>query len=136
LRGGEYQKVYSLQFTDPYRTVNQLSRTISFTYQDITQFTSVTSDFSTTLLSAGITWGYPITELQTLSFGFAYQDSELLTSRFSSQQAVDWVQQNGNPFQITENIFGTKVQSLELTTGWRYDSRVGSFLFPTGGTRI
>src|SRR5690606_15952237 len=56
LRGGEYQKVYSLQFTDPYRTVNGVARTISFSYQDITQFTSVTSDVSTPQLSAGLDW--------------------------------------------------------------------------------
>jgi len=135
LRGGEYQKVYSLQFTDPYRTVNGVARTISFAYQDITQFTSVTSDFSTTTLSAGINWGYPITDFQTLRFGFSYQDAELLTSAFSSQQALDWVQSNGNSFQVTDNVFGTKVQSLELSFGWSYNT-LNSFLFPTAGTRI
>src|SRR5690606_21895335 len=135
LRGGEYQKVYSLQFTDPYRTVNGVARTISFAYQDITQFTSVTSDFSTTTLSAGINWGYPITDFQTLRFGFSYQDAQLLTSAFSSQQALDWVQSNGNSFQVTDNVFGTKVQSLELSFGWSYNT-LNSFLFPTAGTRI
>src|SRR5690606_29248018 len=135
LRGGEYQKVYSLQFTDPYRTVNGVARTISFSYQDITQFTSVTSDFSTTQLSAGLNWGYPISDFQTLRFGFSYQDAELLTSAFSSQQARDWVLNNGNPFQVTDNVYGTKLQSLELSFGWSYDSR-NAFLFPTAGTRF
>jgi outer membrane protein insertion porin family len=135
LRGGEYQKVYDINFTDAYRTIDGLARTISLTYQDITQFTSVTSDFSTTTLSAGINWGYPITEYQNLRFGFAYQDAELLTSAFSSQQARDWVQQNGNPFTVSENIYGTKVQSLELVAGWSYDS-LNAALFPTAGTRF
>jgi outer membrane protein insertion porin family len=136
LRGGEYQKVYSLDFTDPYRTIDELSRTISFQYQDITQFTSVTSDFSTTTLSAGITWGYPITEYQTLRFGFAYQDAELLTSAFSSDQAREWVRNNGNPFEVNSNVFGTQVQSLELSTGWIFQSLTGRALFPDGGTRF
>src|SRR5690606_8006635 len=50
LRGGEYQKIYDVNYTDAYRTIDGLSRTLSLTYQDITQFTSVTSDFSTTTL--------------------------------------------------------------------------------------
>jgi outer membrane protein insertion porin family len=135
LRGGEYQKIYDVNFTDLYRNIDGLARTISLTYQDITQFTSVTSDFSTTTLSAGMNWGYEITELQQLRFGFAYQDAELLTSAFSSQQALEWVQNNGNPFAVSSTVFGTKVQSLELVTGWSFDSR-NRVLFPDSGTRI
>src|SRR5690606_31355208 len=33
LTGGEYQKFYDVSFTDYYRTVDELSRTISFSYQ-------------------------------------------------------------------------------------------------------
>ncbi len=143
LRGGEFQKVYDISYTDAYRTIDGLSRQLSLTYQDITQFTSVTSDFSTTTLSAGINWGYLITEYQSLRFGFAYQDAELVTSLYSSQQARDWVRSNGNPFEIddgdgdptTTTIFGTQVQSLELVAGWSFDSR-NAALFPTSGTRV
>lgn len=135
LRGGEYQKVYDINFTDLYRNIDGLARTISLTYQDITQFTSVTSDFSTTTLAAGMNWGYEITELQALRFGFAYQDAELIASSYSSLQAREWVQQNGNPFAISDQIFGTKVQSLELVAGWSFDSR-NRVLFPDAGTRV
>jgi outer membrane protein insertion porin family len=135
LRGGEYQKVYDINFTDPYRNIDGVARTLSLTYQDITQFTSVTSDFSTTTLSAGINWGYPITEYQGLRFGFSYQDAELVTSSFSSQQALEWVQQNGKPFQVSDFVYGTQVQSLEMVAGWSYDTR-NATLFPTAGTRL
>jgi outer membrane protein insertion porin family len=136
LRGGEYQKVYDINFTDPYRNIDGVARTVSFTYQDITQFTSVTSDFSTTTLSAGMNWSYPVANLQRLTFGFAYQDAELIASTFnSSQQALEWVQQNGDPFQVSEFALGTKVKSLDLVAGWQYDSR-NAALFPTAGTRM
>jgi outer membrane protein insertion porin family len=135
LTGGEYQKVYDVNFTDPYRNIDGVSRTISFTYQDIKQYTSSTSDFSTTTLSAGMNWGYPITDYQVLRFGFALQDAELLTSSYSSRQALEWVLQNGEPFQIEGFFFGTKVQSLDLVAGWSIDSR-NATLFPTAGTRL
>jgi outer membrane protein insertion porin family len=135
LRGGEYQKVYDINFTDPYRNIDGVSRTVSLTYQDITQFTSVTSDFSTKSLSAGMNWTYPIANFQRLTFGFAYQDSELLVSSYSSEQALQWVQENGNPFRVDQNFLGTKVKSLDLVTAWSYDTR-NAALFPTAGTRM
>jgi outer membrane protein insertion porin family len=148
LRGGEYQKIYDINFTDLYRNIDGLARTISLTYQDITQFTSVTSDFSTTTLAAGMNWAYEVTEYQQLRFGFAYQDSELLTSIYSSQQAVDWVKANGDSFCVIGNeydlsdevceaagLYGTQVQSLELVGGWSFDTR-NRVLFPDVGTRL
>ena len=136
LNGGEYQKVYDINFTDPYRNIDGVSRTISFTYQDIKQFTSATSDFSTTTLAAGMNWGYPITDFQRLNFGFAYQDAELLTSTLnSSRQAQEWVLENGNPFRISDFVIGTGVKSVDLTAGWSYDTR-NATLFPTSGTRL
>jgi outer membrane protein insertion porin family len=137
LSGGAYQKIYDVNFTNPYRTINGLSRSISLTYQDITQFTSYTSDFSTTTLGGGINWSYPISEIQYVNFGFQYQSAELLTSAFSSQQALDWVRSNGNPFTIPENssLFGTDVKSLELALGWLRDSR-NRTLFADAGSRL
>ncbi len=135
LTGGEYQKVFDVNFTDPYRNIDGVGRTLSLTYQHLKQFTSVTSDFSTTTLSAGMNWGYPITNYQNLRFGFAYQDAELLTSIYSSQQALDWVTQNGRTFDVASGVVGTRIRSLELVAGWSYDTRNAS-LFPTAGTRL
>ncbi len=135
LSGGEYQKILDLNFTDPYRNIDGVARTIAFTYQDYKQFTSVTSDFSTTTLSAGLNWRYPIANLQYLTFGFSYQDAELLTSNFSSRQALEWVQANGETFPVAGGFLGTAVKSLDLVTAWQYDSR-NAALFPTAGTRL
>jgi outer membrane protein insertion porin family len=134
LRGGRWQKVYSVNFTEPYRNIDGLQRSINFTYQDFTQFTSVTSDFSTTMISAGMDWAYYLTEVQQVRFGFAYQQAELLTSAFSSQQAREWVQNNGNAFDVpgASGVFGTEVKSLELVTGWAYDTR-NRVIFPDRG---
>ena len=137
LRGGEFYKVYDMNFTDAYRTMDGLARTISFTYQDIRQFTSDASDFSTETLSAGMNWAYPITEFQGLRFGFSLQHAEMATSLFSSQQALQWVQQNGDS-ELVDPSFGTYAtafDSLEFTLGWSYDSR-NRTLFPDAGSLI
>ncbi len=132
--GGKYQKIFDANFTDPYRNIDGVARTLSLTYQHLTQFTSVSSDFSTTTLNSGINWGYPITDYQTLRFGFSYQDAQLVTSIYSSSQALEWVANNGKTFAISDSVVGTRIKSLELMAGWSYDSRNAS-LFPTKGTR-
>jgi outer membrane protein insertion porin family len=138
LNSGRFQKLYSLSHTDPYRTMDGVHRTVSVNFRDITQFTSAASDFSTTSAGATVDYGYPISEFQRLSFGLTFQHSELLSSTNSTQQAQDWVANNGDPFiQDLGNgavFFGTEFNTVELIAGWSYDSRNRS-LFATRGTR-
>ena len=138
LNSGKFQKLYSISHTDPYRTMDGVHRTLSVNFRDITQFTSAASDFSTTSAGATIDYGYPITEHQRLSFGLTYQHSELVSSTNSTQQAQDWVANNGNPFieDIGNGVvfFGTEFDTVELLAGWSYDSRNRS-IFATRGMR-
>ncbi len=138
LNSGKYQKLYSLSHTDPYRTMDGVHRTVSVNYRDITQFTSAASDFSTTSAGATVDYGYPISEYQRLSFGLTYQHSELVSSTNSTQQAQDWVLNNGNPFVEDFGngavFFGTEFDTLEMIGGWSYDSR-NRTLFATRGMR-
>jgi len=135
---GKFQKLYSLSHTDPYRSMDGISRTISVNYRDITQFTSAASDFSTTSGGLTLDYGYPITEYQRVSLGLSYQRVELLASTSSTQQAQDWVLNNGNPFiEDTGNgfsFFGTKFDTVEMIAGWSFDSR-NRALFANRGTR-
>ncbi len=143
INSGKYSKAYSIAHTDPYRTIDGVSRTISLTYRDITQFVSASSDFSTETMTAGLDYSYPITEYQALRFGLSAQKAELLTSETgSAQQAVEWVQNNGNPFVVTQpngiggtvDFFGTEYTTFELVAGWSIDSR-NRALFADRGMR-
>jgi outer membrane protein insertion porin family len=135
---GRFQKLYSISHTDPYRSMDGIRRTMSINYRDITQFTSASSDFSTTSAGATIDYGYPISEYQSVSIGANFQHSELLSSTNSTQQAQDWVLNNGDPF--IENLgngvifFGSEFNTVELIAGWTYDSR-NRALFANRGTR-
>ena len=136
LQGGQYQKVYDASYTDAYRTVDGLSRQLSLTYVDSKQFTSATSQFSTTTASAGVSWGYLTSEFRSVRFGVTGQKAELLTSALSSLQSQYWVLHNGTPQTIVAgSIYSTDVRSLELLSGWAYDSR-NATLFPTAGARF
>ncbi|MCH7502599.1 MAG: outer membrane protein assembly factor BamA [Proteobacteria bacterium] len=138
LNSGRFSKLYSISHTDPYRTMDGVRRTVSLNFRDITQFTSGASDFSTTTAGATIDYGYPISEYQTLSFGVSFQHSELLSSTSSTQQAQQWVLNNGNTFIEDTgtglSFFGTEFDTVELLAGWTFDSRNRS-IFADRGTR-
>ena len=135
---GRFQKLYSLSHSDPYRSMDGIRRTVSVNYRDSTQFTSAASDFSTTSAGATIDYGYPITEFQSLSLGLSYQHAELLASTSSTQQAQDWVLNNGDPFVEQTGsgfiFFGSEFDTVELISGWTFDSRNRS-LFANRGMR-
>ncbi|HEX7062524.1 MAG TPA: outer membrane protein assembly factor BamA [Woeseiaceae bacterium] len=121
---GRFMKLYSLSHTDPYVTQNHVQRTVALNYRETTALISGGSDFSTTSLGGSVEYGYPITEFQTLSFGVAYQQAELLASANSPVQLQDWVRSNGNPFINFggSSAFGTDYYTFELIGGWSYDS--------------
>ena len=135
---GQFRTVYSLAYTDPYTTINEVSRTLSLAYRDITQFTSSSSDFATKTLSASVEYSYPLTEFQRLIFGGTWQSAELLSSNSASSQAQEWVRNNGS--SSTSNVGGgvliytTQFNTYELLAGWVYDSR-NRALFADRGAR-
>jgi outer membrane protein insertion porin family len=143
LNSGRYSKVYSFSHTNPYISVDHVSRTMSLTYRDVTQFVSASSDFGSKTAAVGLDYSYEITELQSLRFGISLQDASLLTNNIGSAvQAQQWVQNNGNSYSRTTddgfgntiNFFGTRFKTAELLIGWGYDSR-NRALFADRGMR-
>jgi outer membrane protein insertion porin family len=133
INAGQYSKVFSLSHTDPYTTVDGVSRSISATYRRIEQFTQASSDFETETGTLALDYGWPISEFQMVRSGLAAQRSDLVTDPNSSAaEAVDWVQNNGNPYTETANVgippitysfYGTKFDTFSLLVGWSFDSR-------------
>jgi len=140
LDSGLYNKLYSFAYTNPYVNIDQLSRTVSLSYRNSTQFVSTSSNFKSQNLALGLSYGYPVTEFQRLSAGVSLQRIDLLTYQGSSaQQAVDWVKVNGDPYSrvvltnltlgdgttITSStsLFGSRYNTFEANVGWLYDSR-------------
>jgi outer membrane protein insertion porin family len=148
LNSGRYSKVYGFSHTDPYTNIDGVARTMSFTYRDVTQFVSASSDFSSESLALGIDYGYPISEFQSLRLGLSAQRSSLITGDGSAEQAREWVRNNGDYRQqiIPEQDYGngfiapgtvldtTQFDTYELVLGWSYDSR-NRALFADRGMR-
>ncbi len=145
LSGGAYEKLYDISYTNPFITQNGVAQTLSLSYNDSTQFVSSSSQFDSKTITAGPEWSYPISEFQYLSFGAAFEEAQLLTSSLgSSEQAVQWVRQNGNPYSnlVTESysnndmvLYGSNFHDVQLLLGYQFDDR-NRTLFPTRGQRL
>jgi outer membrane protein insertion porin family len=133
INAGQYSKVFSLSHTDPYTTIDGISRTVSATFRSITQFTQASSDFETETGTLSVDYGWPISEFQSLRLGLSAQRSDLLTDpNGSAQEAVEWVQNNGDTYverasygvpPISFDFYGTKFDTYSLGLGWGFDSR-------------
>ncbi|MDQ1242898.1 MAG: outer membrane protein insertion porin family [Pseudomonadota bacterium] len=133
INAGQYSKVFSVSHTDPYRTVDGVSRTLSATWRSINQFTSASSDFETETGTLAADYGWPISEFQSVRAGLAVQRSDLVTDpNGSSREAVEWVRNNGNTYTervsfgvppISTEFYGTEFDTFSLTLGWGFDSR-------------
>jgi outer membrane protein insertion porin family len=141
---GQYSQVYSLSHTDPYTTIDGVSRSISATYRKYSQFTSSSSDFETSTGTLAVDYGWPISEFQSVRAGLAFQRSDLFTDPFSSaQESLVWVQNNGDTYTkqsstgvppVGITYYGTKFDTFELSLGWGFDSR-NRTLFADRGAR-
>jgi outer membrane protein insertion porin family len=135
---GRFSTIYRFIHTDPYVTPDGVSRTVSASYRDVTQFISGASEFGTKTTSLGLEYSYPISEFTRLRFGVQLQDSALLTNTFSPFQSVRWVQLNGDSSATDVGggvtLFESDFKSYELLLGWLYDTR-NRVLFADRGAR-
>jgi outer membrane protein insertion porin family len=128
---GRYNKAYVFSHTDPYTSIDGVSRTTSLSYRNSSQFVSASSQLSSEQISAAIHWAYPISEYQSLQAGVSINEVSLLTTQgYSSQQSVDWVRANGNTYSYRDfeptaqyYFYGTRFNTYEITAGWSIDTR-------------
>ncbi len=140
VNAGKYSKSYVFSHTNPYTTIDGVSRTASLSIRDIKQFVSASSNFSTKQYTAAESWSYPISEYQGLQIGVSANKSSLVVREgYSAFQSVNWVKSNGKSFERAladtngdgvinsldnpYTVFGTNFYTYELSGGWSYDSR-------------
>jgi outer membrane protein insertion porin family len=135
INGGKYGQVFSIAHTDPYFTVDGVSRSLNASYIERERITSSFSQFTTETYSMGAGIGYPVAEEQYLNLGLTYSHENLATPFGSSTQLRDWVRNNGDYyFRRVDGyrVLGTILDTVEINAGWLYDTRNRS-LFPTKG---
>ncbi|WP_248730238.1 MULTISPECIES: outer membrane protein assembly factor BamA [Halomonadaceae] len=108
-------------FTDPYWTLDGVSRGYNLFYRETDYEDSDISTYSTDAYGAGINFGYPINELARLNFGVSVEDLSVQTYNDTASEIVRYVEEQGSD-----------AQSLKLTASWTRNN-LNRGMMPTAG---
>ncbi|MBI5785627.1 MAG: outer membrane protein assembly factor BamA [Rhodocyclales bacterium] len=114
--------VYSLSYTNPYYTVDGVSRGFDLYHRnyDSSSLSSIAT-YGARSTGGGIRYGVPVTEDDTINFGLAYDRTTLRVDSTSLQRYRDYVDE-----------FGESNSTVLGSAGWARDT-MDSRLYPTKG---
>ncbi|MGE5666920.1 MAG: outer membrane protein assembly factor BamA [Betaproteobacteria bacterium] len=118
---GKYNRQLSMVFTQPYYTVDGVSRTIEAYQKNLDPTGLAISQYSSRTTGAALGFGVPVTETDTVNIGGRYEHTRL--SLFADTPPV---------YKDFVNQFGSTTDAYILSSGWSRDSR-DDILYPMRG---
>lgn len=119
----DYTQSYNFSYFNPYYTLDGVSRGYNLFYRktDYSDYTSL-SDYQTNVLGGNISFGYPISYSQRLSFTLGYTNTELIPGFYAPAEIYDFTDKQGEEFS-----------EYTLGLSWRYNN-LNRGMFPTAGS--
>ncbi len=114
--------VYSLSFTNPYFTVDGVSRGFDIYYRNTNPNTVNLGNYTLETYGANLRFGVPLSETNAITYGIGYESTNIGTDIYSPVNVINYV-----------NTFGSHTTALLANVGWNKDGR-DSVLYPTKGT--
>jgi outer membrane protein insertion porin family len=121
IASGSVNKVASLSFTQPYYTVDGVSRGFDIYRRDLNAVSLGVGAYRTRTVGTAVRFGVPFTEYDTLFFGLGVEYVTLFLDDNGPQRYLAF-----------ENQFGSRYSTLINTAGWVRDTR-DSVIWPTRG---
>ncbi len=118
--------IYSAAFTDPYYTIDGISRTVSASFRNRDAAEEEINNFQTNSGDLNISYGVPLSEYNTLSLGYGLSYIKIVPSSINpSSDVTDF---------LAENNEQTSYTNLTLNTSFSHDTR-NRTVFATAGTQ-
>ena len=118
---GKYNRTLVVSATDPYFTTNGVSRTVDLYYRTQKPYANQGGDYTLVTMGAGLRFGLPITELDTVYLGMNAERTRIKTGTNIPASYLAYAEK-----------FGYSSSTFPFTLGWSRDSR-DSALAPTAG---
>ncbi len=113
--------VYNFSFTDPYYTIDGVSRGFNVFQRTTDASRANIGSYSNDVYGGGVIFGIPLSELTRATLAFNYENDALSVSSLAPQRVLDFVAANSDTYDI-----------INTTIGWSYDSR-NQAVFPDEG---
>ena len=112
---------YSFSFTDPYYTVDGVSRGFNLFYRQQNFDEDDTSNYSTDAFGGGVSFGYPIDSFQRLKFGIGYENLDVSLGNDVPTEITDFIAEEGSQYNL-----------VPLTASWS-DNHLNKGFLATDG---
>ena len=113
--------VYELSYTNPYYTVNGISRTLELHSRTSDATQTQTGGYIMQADGAGVNYGIPVSEDRTIGVGLGYEKIGITTTATSGDTVINYVNANGNQDYL-----------LRSTLSWSQDT-LNDYRFPSKG---
>ena len=117
-----FRTAYSFSYLDPYYTVDGVTRGFNIFFRELDFDQNNISSFSTNSFGGGVTFGYPISETQSVGFNFSYENTDITEGVFPVLEISEFLSEEGSLY----NEF--------LVTGTWRQSRLNRGVFATRGS--
>ena len=114
--------LYNFYYTDPYYTINGVSRGFGLFYRKTDADKANISSYTTDTYGANVNYGIPINEYDTIRVSPEFENLKLKTTSESPNQVIDFIDQHGSDYN-----------TLKLTGGWAHDTRNKALFADDGG---
>ena len=105
-------KVYSFSHTNPYYTLNGVSRSIRLSYRQTDSSRLRTANYIADVWGGSVTFGIPMSEYDTVRIGVGYDNTVIKTNSRTPQSYLDFLQKNTDSFDV-----------FKLSLSWSHDTR-------------
>ncbi len=118
----KYYKTYAFSYTDPYYTIDGISRGFDV-YRRTTDTAGLAiGRFDASSWGGGVRYGMPLSDDEYIRFGASVDTTKTTVSTYSPQRWIDFV-----------NSFGARMNSVLLSGGWGRNT-IDSFIYPMKGS--
>lgn len=118
--------VYSAAYTNPYYTIDGISRTVSVSFRERDAAEELINNYQTNSGDLNINYGVPLSEFNTLSMGYGLSYIKIIPSSVNPSADVTKF--------LLENDGQTSYTSLTLNTSFSHDTR-NRTVFATAGSQ-
>jgi outer membrane protein insertion porin family len=116
--------IYRLGYFNPYTTLDGINSGFDISYRKTSAFQLNLSSYSSNVFAAGWNLGVPLSEYSRLNMNLDYENTQLKTSDSTSQEIRNFIQEDGDKFNI-----------YSVTLGYVHDTLNRAIFANKGGTQ-
>jgi len=114
-------KVYSFSHTNPYYTLDGVSRSIKLSYRQTDASELNSASYIADVWGGSVTFGLPMSEYDTVRLGVGYENTMIKTTSETPQSYLEFLEDNSDTFDV-----------FKLSLSWSHDTR-NKTVFATEG---